>query len=88
MFNTIFVSVRAFGVIGGGATLGFAATGTVLSTLATSPIVPSLVGIGAAGGLMILGGLCMGPFFCVTIQGTCCLVVNSPNSGFVCPDTC
>ena len=79
--------MRAFGIIGGGAALGFAAAGTVLSTLATSPIVPSLLGIGAAGGLMILGGLCMGPLFCVTSQGRCCLIDNSLQ-GFVCPDTC
>ena len=82
-------------VVGGSAIIATTALATLYpSAVALSPIVPLLLGIGTvglgAGGLMILGGQCMGPLFCITTQGQCCLIdtISNPIQGFQCPDIC
>jgi len=82
--------VRAFGIIGGGAALAAASTVAALGTLPY--LLPAaavgVVGVAGVGGSMLVGqSTCLGPFFCTTVLGTCCLVVFGVN-GAVCPDTC
>ena len=81
-------------VVGGSAIIATATLSTLApAPIALSPIVPALVGIGALGlgatGLMFSRtiGLCMGPLFCITSQGTCCTLINSLD-GLRCPPFC
>jgi len=81
--------VRAFGIIGGGATLAAVST---ISTLSTLPFVlpaatAAVVGAAGVGGSMLVAQNCLGPFFCTSVSGRCCLIVFGIN-GFTCPDTC
>ena len=78
-------------VVGGSAILATTAlTALSASSFALTPAL-AMLGIGVAGlgvgGMMVAGGLCMGPLYCVTPQGTCCLLVFAIQ-GLLCPSSC
>ena len=77
--------------------------GTALTTASAfgflGPISLQTLGVGLFGAFTLgggaymmsgAGGLCMGPLFCITGQGRCCLIdnISNPVQGFQCPDTC
>lgn len=77
--------IRAFGVIGGGAVLAFAAgVGGLLGNLAGAG---ALGAAGVGGSLLLAQNMCAAPFFCNSPSGKCCIVTFSIN-GVGCPDTC
>ena len=87
--------VRLSDIIAGGLKI-FPATAlvTVSSLSGITPFLPLFgglgvltVGAGVAGGAMIVSDMCLSPFFCVTQQGTCCVVVMTVN-GIQCPNSC
>ena len=78
-------------VVGGSAILATTAfTALSVSGFALTPAL-AMLGIGVAGlgvgGMAVAGGLCMGPLYCVTPQGTCCLLVFTIQ-GLLCPSSC
>ena len=83
------VGVDASDIIAGGAAVLFAA-----STVGTASLTPALAGLLGLGGLTMAGfGLsratCSGPLYCVTDQGSCCLLAFDVGRGsLVCPATC
>ena len=94
--------MRAFGIIGGGALLAFASAGFgglgllgpvagvgVLGNIHTTlPYIYIIItGALGIGGSMVAQSMCLGPLYCTTVQGQCCLLVNSL-SGLLCPTFC
>jgi len=76
--------VRAFGIIGGGAVLGFATSVGALGSFGSLGLFgPVAVGAFALGGIRLM---CMGPLYC-RVGDQCCLLVITPN-GLRCPDSC
>jgi len=79
--------VRAFGIIGGGATLAFLGTTGILSSITPFAVGLGALGVAGVGGSMFLQSTCTGPLFCRAISGQCCLIVPSL-AGAQCPDVC
>ena len=83
------LGVEASDIVAGGAAILAVATAT-----SVLPVYPALVPLLGVGGLGLAGAgvmammSCLGPFFCVTIQGNCCLVVFDILNGISCPNSC
>ena len=81
--------VRASDIVVGGSAI---ILGTSFAALAPFLISPVLVyGAGAVSlastGAVVSQQLCLGPFYCTTQQGSCCVVVFTPG-GIRCPPSC
>ena len=64
-----------------------------VSGTAASTFFPAAAGLGAGAlGLAGVGGaaamMCVGPAFCTTQAGECCLLEMGVRGNLVCPDTC
>merc|ERR1712218_584913 len=74
----------------GGAGAGVAAVGPVLFGGVTTGIMP-LVAAGALGVLGVGGAamMCIGPVYCTTPAGQCCLlIVDTDRGALICPISC
>ena len=74
-------------IAGGSAVL--AATSITATSLFIPPVTFALgAAIVGSGGVLAAQQLCMGPLFCRSSQGTCCLLVGTPQGGLRCPSSC
>ena len=75
-------------VVGGAAVLASAVA--VTSTISLLPVASALLGVGtlSVGGMFASRAACAGPFYCVTAQNTCCLVVFNLRNQIRCPERC
>ena len=81
------LGVEASDIIAGGAAL-LAATATGGAVFPGLLPVLGLGGLGLAGaGIMAMMG-CVGPLYCLTDQGSCCLLVFDIAVGLQCPNSC
>merc|ERR1719483_539220 len=80
--------VNASDIVVGGAAV-FASAIAATSILSLSPIAMAALGIGtlSMGGMIVSRATCAGPLYCISGQGTCCLLVVG-NRGLVCPSRC
>lgn len=85
------LGVEASDIVAGGTAILSAAAISSVSLPIVSPAAAAIFGIGGLGlagmGAVSMMG-CFAPFYCVTTQGTCCLVVMDIVSGIVCPTGC
>ena len=81
------LGVEASDIVAGGAAL-------LVATATGGSVLPSLLPLLGFGGLGLVGvGImsmmgCVGPIYCLTNQGSCCLLVVDTNLGLKCPDFC
>ena len=74
-------------VAGGSAIL--AATSITATSLFTPAVTFALgAAVVGSGGVVAAQQFCMGPLFCRSSQGTCCLLVGTPQGGLRCPTRC
>ena len=77
-------------IVAGGAAVFAAAAIALSAPLPALPLLPGLLGVaglGLAAGGVVMTQQCMGPLFCTTASGDCCLIVNT-ESGLQCPPSC
>ena len=69
--------------------LGTLLFGTKLKNLTSKKLLILPLGSGAAlvGGNLMAQNMCLGPIYCKTTSGKCCLVV-SLRGNFICPISC
>ena len=75
-------------IVAGGSAI-FAATSITATSLFT-PAVTFALGAAVVGsrGVVAAQQFCMGPLFCRSSQGSCCLLVGTPQGGLRCPTKC
>merc|ERR1711915_368955 len=79
--------VDASDIVAGGAAV-FAATSLAAVTSFIPPLLPGLLGVAGLGAAaMISQQQCIGPLYCTSPSGQCCLLVIS-NRGLQCPSRC
>ena len=75
-----------FPVVAGGFAL------LAVSGVAASSLFPAVAAGAGALGLVGVGGaaalMCVGPMFCTSRAGGCCLLIQDTRGNLVCPDSC
>ena len=75
-------------IVAGGSAI-FAATSITATSLFTPAVTFALgAAVVGSGGVVAAQQFCMGPLFCRSSQGTCCLLVGTPQGGLHCPTSC
>ena len=87
-FNIFQFFLVNFPVVAGGAALIFASAIAPV-TFNAFPVALGLLGVGTVGvgGNMLAQSMCLGPFYCRTLTGDCCLLVIT-NGRTQCPRSC